>query len=39
LTDSADERTAGRTHSRGPSPVRDKRSRLRYRTGLPSDSA
>ncbi len=29
----------GRTHSWGPSPVRAKRSRLRYRTGLPSDSA
>jgi integrase len=29
----------GRTHSCGPSPVRAKRSRLRYRTGLPSDSA
>jgi pimeloyl-ACP methyl ester carboxylesterase len=29
----------GRTHSWGPSPARAKRSRLRYRTGLPSDSA
>jgi hypothetical protein len=29
----------GRTHSLGPSAVRAKRSRLRYRTGLPSDSA
>lgn len=26
-------------HSWGPSPVRVRRSRLRYRTGLPSDSA
>ena len=34
-----DERTAGRSHSWGPSPVRAKGSRLRYRTGLPSDSA
>ncbi|MGH3334422.1 MAG: acyltransferase family protein, partial [Nocardioides sp.] len=30
---------AGPTHSWGPSPVRARRSRLRYRTGLPSDSA